>query len=281
MPLTGRLTERVMVINTNLSAQSGASLLMQSSTQLSKSLARLSSGSKITSPADDSAGLAVSMQLVAQMGRNTAASNNVGDAISFNQTQDGYLSQLSNALNRMSELSVQAQDVTKSNSDRGLYQQEFNTLANYINNVSTKEFNGVSLFNGDTLKVTIDSDGNTFDMKGVNLTDSTFSTLANTGTNDISTTTGAATALGNVKSAIALLAADRANIGANVETLNNYNNQLSTLNNNLSAANSQIMDVDVAQESTRYAKYNILVQTGTAMLAQANSLPQIALKLLG
>jgi flagellin len=83
-----------------------------------------------------------------------------------------------------------------------------------------------------------------------------------------------------VKSAISALAADRANIGANMEALTNYSNQLSTLNNNLSAANSQIMDVDIAAESTRYAKFNILVQSGTAMLAQANSLPQSVLKLL-
>ena len=135
-----------MVINTNLSAQSSATLLLQSSQQLSKSLARLSSGSKITSPSDDSAGLAVSMQITAQMDRNTAASNNVGDAISLYQTQDGYLSQVAGALDRMSELAVQAQDVTKSNSDRQLYNQEFNTLASYVNNVATKDFNGVSLF---------------------------------------------------------------------------------------------------------------------------------------
>jgi flagellin len=267
-----------MIINTNLSALNGATLLMQSSTQLSKSLARLSSGSKITSPADDSAGLAVSMQLTAQIGRNTAASNNIGDAVSFNQTQDGYLSQLSNALDRMSELSIQSQDVTKSDADRGLYQQEFSTLANYINNVATKEFNGVSLFNGAALDVTIDSDGNTFTMAGADLTGTVFSNLASTDT--IGTTTAAFTALADVKTAISVIAGDRASIGANMETLTNYNNQLSTLNNNLSAANSQIMDVDVAQESTNYAKENILVQTGTAMLAQANSLPQIALKLL-
>ena len=90
-----------MVINTNLSAQSSATLLLQSSQQLSKSLARLSSGSKITSPSDDSAGLAVSMQITAQMDRNTAASNNVGDAISLNQTQDGYLSQVAGALDQL------------------------------------------------------------------------------------------------------------------------------------------------------------------------------------
>ena len=156
-PSTGRLTERVMVINTNLSAQTSANLLMQSSAKLSQSLERLSSGSKINSPADDSAGLAVSMNLTAQMGENTAANDNVNDAISFNQTQDGYLQQVNNALDRMSELSVQSQDVTKSGSDRALYQQEFNTLANYVNNVSTQSFNGVSLFGGTNLYVTVNS----------------------------------------------------------------------------------------------------------------------------
>jgi len=266
-----------MVINTNISAQTTAQLLGQSSSKLSASLARLSSGSKITSPADDSAGLAVSMNLVAQMGRNTAAVNNVGNAISFNQTQDGYLGQVNNALGRMSELSVQAQDVTKSDSDRTLYQQEFNTLANYVNNVATKDFNGVSLFAGKDLAVTIDSDANTFTNKGVDLTATVYSKLA---TDSIGTTGGAVTALSDVKAAISQLASNRAAIGANIETLTDYSNQLATLNNNLSAANSQIMDVDVAQESTNYAKQNILVQTGTAMLAQANALPQIALKLL-
>jgi flagellin len=266
-----------MVINTNLSAQSSANLLMQSSTQLSKSLARLSSGSKVVSPADDSAGLAVSMNIQAQMGRNTAAQNNVGNALSLNQTQDGYLQQVTNALNRMSELSIQSQDVTKSDSDRGLYQQEFHTLAQYVNNVATKDFNGVSLFGGGALSVTVDSDANTFTMTGVDMTGATFTSLA---TDSVGTTAGAITALADVKTAISALAAARANIGANMEALTNYSNQLSTLNNNLSAANSQIMDVDVAEESTRYAKFNILVQSGTAMLAQANSLPQSVLKLL-
>ena len=267
-----------MVINTNISAQTAAGLLGQSSARLSQSLARLSSGSKINSPADDSAGLAVSMNLTAQMGRNTAASDNVNNAISFNQTQDGYLQQVSNALNRMSELAVQSQDVTKSDSDRGLYQQEFSTLATYINNVAGKDFNGVSLFTANTLNVTVDSDANTFANTGVDLGATTYSTLAN---DSIGTVSGAGTALTDVKKAISQLGTDRAQIGSNMETLTAYSNQLSTLNNNLSAANSQIMDVDVAQESTNYAKENILVQTGTAMLAQANALPQIALKLLG
>src|SRR5450432_777613 len=110
MPFTGRLTERViMVINTNLSAQSSATPLLQSSNMLRQSLARLSSVSKLTSPADDSAGLAVSMNLKAQMARIDAANNNVGNATSFNHTQDGYVQKVSDALSRMSELSVLSQ----------------------------------------------------------------------------------------------------------------------------------------------------------------------------
>ena len=244
---------------------------------LSQSLARLSSGSKITSPADDSAGLGESMQLTAQMSRNSAASNNVNNAVSLNQTQDGYLQQVDSALNRMSELAVQSQDVTKSDSDRALYNQEYQTLGSFVSDVGTKDFNGVSLFNGPGLAVTTDSDANTFSMAGVNLSSASYTAAI---ADNVSTTGGALTALTDVKTAISQLASDRANIGANEERLGMYSNTLSTLNNNLSAANSQIMDVDVAQESTNYAKANILVQTGTAMLAQANALPNIALKLL-
>jgi flagellin len=270
-----------MVINTNLSAQSSAQLLMQSSTQLSKSLARLSSGSKITSPADDSAGLAVSMKLTAQMGRIDAAANNVGNAISFNQTQDGYLQKVGDALNRMSELAILAQDVTKSSGDKALYDQEFQTLAKFITTVATKDFNGVSLFDGNPHDVTVDSEGNPFRMTGVDLTSNavTFAALANDSV--LEPPLGdATTALTDVKNAINQLASDRASLGANIESLTMYNDQLGTLKNNLSSANSRIMDVDVAAESTNYAKYNILVQSGTAMLAQANALPQSVLRLL-
>ena len=266
-----------MLINTNLSAQNSATLLEQSSAMLSQSLQRLSSGSKITSPADDSAGLAVSMKLSAQMLQNTAAQNNVTDAVSFNQTQDGYLQQVDTALSRMSELSISAQDVTKTTSDRALYEQEFTALASYVKDVSTKDFNGVSLFNGATLNVTTDSSGSTFANAGVDLTTATYTTAL---ADNVTTVTGAQTALADITKAIDQLASDRANLGANEETLGYYNNQLTTLNNNLSAANSQITDVDVAQESTNYAKYNILVQSGTAMLAQANSQPQSVLRLL-
>jgi len=266
-----------MVINTNTSAQTAAGLLQQSSAMLAKSLAELSSGSKVTSPADDSAGLAVSMNLVAQEGRNTAASNNIANAISFNQTQDGYLGQVTSALDRMSELAIQAQDVTKSDSDRSLYNKEYNTLASYVHNVSTQDFNGVSLFSGTNAIVTVDSSGDKFTMQGIDLTGTTYATAT---FGDVSTISDAGSALTAVQNAISGIASNRATLGSNEETLGNYSTQLATLNNNLAAANSKIMDVDVATASTQYAKENILVQTGTAMLAQANSLPNIALKLL-
>jgi len=267
-----------MVINTNISAINSANQLGQSSSMLAKSLARLSSGSKIVSPADDSAGLAVSMKLNAQISRTDAAQNNVGNAISFNQTQDGYLQKVNDALNRMSELSVLAQDVTKTTSDRTLYNQEFSTLGTYVNDVATKDFNGVSLFNGSTLSVTSDSDGNAFSNVGVNLGNTTYTTATGS---TVSSVSNAASALTNVKAAINQLASDRANIGSNIETLGYYNDQLGSLSNNLAAAKSRITDVDVAKESTNYARANILVQSGTAMLAQANSSPQSVLRLLG
>jgi flagellin len=266
-----------MVINTNTSAQASSRLLAESSSMLAKSLARLSSGSKIVSPEDDAAGLAVSTRFDAQINRINAANSNVGNAISFNQTQDGFLKKVSKALDRMSELSVLSQDVTKTDSDRDLYNAEFTTLGAYIDDVATKDFNGVQLFDGTGLDVTTDSDGNTYTMTGVDLGASAY-TDATSAT--IDTASNAASALTDVKTALDQLATDRANIGANVSRLNSTSEGLAVLRDNLSAANSRIKDVDVAEESTNFARYNILVQAGTAMLAQANATPQSALRLL-
>ncbi len=266
-----------MVINTNVSAQSSSRLLTESSNALSKSLARLSSGSKIVSPEDDVAGLAVSMRFDAQINRIDAANSNVSNAISFSQTQDGFLKKVSKALDRMSELSVLAQDVTKSDSDRALYDKEFQTLSSYITDLAGKDFNGVSLFDGNAKDVTTDSDANTFSMSGVDLGATSYTDATSA---SVDTASNAASALDAVKGAIAQLATDRATVGANVARLGMYGEQLGVLKDNLSAANSRIKDVDVAEESTKFARYNILVQAGTAMLAQANATPQSALRLL-
>jgi flagellin len=244
---------------------------------LSKSLARLSSGSKLVSPEDDAAGLAVSVRFDAQINRIGAASNNVGNAISFNQTQDGFLKKVAKALDRMSELSILSQDVTKTDADRSLYNAEFTTLGSYINSVATKDFNGVALFDGTTKDVTTDGDGAIFTMSGVDLASASYTTAT---ASTVDTATNAVTALTNVKAAINQMTTDRANIGANVSRLNSTSEQLGVLKDNLSQANSRIKDVDVAEESTQFARYNILVQAGTAMLSQANQLPSSVLKLL-
>ena len=267
-----------MVINTNVSALQSSRLLADSSKMLANSLARLSSGSKLVNVADDVGGAAVSQRLDAQLNRNAAARNNVGNATSFAQTQDGFLQKVGKAFDRMSELSVMSADITKNDADRALYNKEFTNLAAFVTNSATKDFNGVSLFSSAAQGVTIDSEGATFSMTGVDLSTSSYTTAT---ASTISTTSTAATALTNVKAAITQLATDRATVGANVSRLNSTHDQLGVLSDNLSAANSRIKDVDVAEESTKFAKYNILVQAGTAMLAQANSSPQSALRLIG
>jgi len=244
---------------------------------LAKSLARLSSGSKIISPEEDPAGLAVSLRFDAQINRTRAANNNVGNAISFSQTQDGFLSKIGKALDRMSELAILSQDVTKSDTDRALYNSEYTTLGAYIDTAAGKDFNGVSLFSATALDVVTDSDGNTFSMTGVDISGAGYTDATSAGVDNV---TNAAAALTAVKAAITQLATDRASIGANISRLNYTSEQLGVLKDNLTAANSRLKDVDVAEESTQYARFNILVQSGTAMLAQANSLPGIALRLL-
>lgn len=266
-----------MVINTNISAMASASNLQASQAQLTKSLSRLSSGSKIVNPSDDAAGLAVASRLDAQVQRLAAAKSNVGNAISFTQTQDGYMKKIAKALDRMSELAILSQDVTKTDSDRSLYNAEFSQLSAYITNTATKDFNGVSLFSNNQLDITIDSEGNTFSMNGIDLNAAGYTSATSS---NISTTTAAATALTNVKSAITQLSTDRATIGAYQSRLHFTAEQLTISKENLTAASSRIQDVDVAEEATQYARYNILVQSGTAMLAQANQLPQNVLRLL-
>jgi flagellin len=274
-----------MVINTNIAASVGASNLNRSSNMLNESLARLSSGSKIVNASDDPAGLAESLTLAAEIGQTNAANSNASNAISMLQTQDGYLQQVGSALDQMANLAVQAQDVTKTDPQRADYQKEFNTLAGYINDTAMKNFNGVSLFDGAQLTVTTDGTGSTFTMQGVALgagdyTGATGTALDGSLAPSISTTSGAALTLAAVTTAITRLATDRAQVGANEERLTFTGNELGVLSNNLSAAKSQITDVDVAQESTNYAKAQILVSSGTSMLAQANQNPQSVLKLL-
>ena len=275
------LTDRVMVIKTNISALTSARNLNENQDSLSRSLGRLSSGSKLVNPSDNAAGFAVSIRLDAQISRIQAAGDNIGNALSFSQTQDGYLKKVAKALDRMGELSMLALDETKSNTDRGLYNNEFVNLQDFVKSSANRDFNAVSMFAGNSFNVTIDSEGSGFSYSGINLATATTFTNATGAGISLTTTTAATSALTTVKLAINQLASDRATVGANQAALNMYQEQLGTLKDNMSAANSRIKDIDVAEESTNFAKYNILVQAGTAMLSQANSSSQSVLRLLG
>jgi flagellin len=275
MPACNYDTDCHMVINTNTTAARGARFLADSTSNLQKSLAKLSSGSKIVEPQDDAAGLAVASRFDAQINRTEATRSNIGNAISFKQTQDGYLSKVSKALDRMSELGVLAQDATKGAADIALYGKEFDSLSAYIQGVAGQSFNGVTLFSAATLGVLQDDLGTTLFAGGAVALGASVTAYTLGATNAT-----AATETAKIKTAINNVAEMRAGVGADLSRMMMTNEHLSVLSENLSASVSRIKDVDVATESARYAKYNILVQSGTAMLAQANSLPQSALRLL-
>ena len=262
-----------MVINTNIGAGRTSRLLAESTQNLNSALSRLASGSKIVEPQDDAAGLAVATKFGAQISRNSAVMNNVTSALSYSQTQDGFLQKVSKALDRMSELMTLADDATKSTDDIANYNVEFTDLKNYISDIGTKEFNGVSLFSGSGLAVTKDSDANTWTLNASDLNDTDLTSVIASGFTVTST-------LASLTAAVENVSTHRAKVGANIQRLQLTNEQVGILNENLAASVSRIKDVDVAQESTNFARYNILVQSGTAMLAQANLLPQNALRLL-
>ena len=262
-----------MVINTNIGANRTSRLLAESTSKLNGALSRLASGSKIVEPQDDAAGLAVATKFNAAISRNDAVQNNLSSALSYSQTQDGFLQKVSKALDRMSELMTLSADATKSTSDKTNYLTEFTDLKNYISDIGTKDFNGVSLFDGTNMAVTKDSDANTWSLNATALNGADLVSVIASGFVVTST-------LATMTTAIEAVSTHRAQIGANIQRLQLTNEQVGILNENLASSVSRIVDVDVAEESTRFAKYNILVQSGTAMLAQANLLPQNALRLL-
>ena len=260
-------------INTNIASSMGAYNLANTNTSLQKSLQRLSSGSRINSSLDDAGGLAVSMKLSASIRRTEATQSNVNNALSFLQTQDGVLKNMDKILNRLSELSTMALDVTKSEDDKGLYDTEADSLVAALGDLEGELFNGISLFDGSTLSVVTSEDGGqTFDINAHDVSSISGLTLDLGG--------DAATALSDVKTAIEALAAIRATNGAEQSRISFASDILSINKVNLEAANSRIADVDIASESANLAKFNILQQAGTAMLAQANMSQQSVLRLL-
>lgn len=289
------------VINTNIQAIAGARNLNHSQEMLGRSLNRLSSGSKIVNPSDDAAGLAVSEKLDAQNLRVKAASTNVQNAISYIQTADGFMSGMTKILSRMSELIVLGKDVTKNSTDVALYQQEFSALQDQLRATvggTTAEiggtaavssplgaFNGIPLFgpNATGLTVTIgQAVGQDMTIRESNLRTGAMLSIIqqNTTTGAYTLASTDTTAIATITSAIQQVATQRATLGASQSRLELASTTLQVESENLSSAISRIRDVDVAEESTQYAKYNILVQSGTAMLAQANQTPKSVLQLL-
>ena len=283
-----------VVINTNSAATSAAYNLSNTNVNLQRSLNRLSSGSRINSSADDAGGLAVSMKMSASIRRTDATLANVNNSLSFLQTQDGVLKTADKILNRMSELATLAQDVTKAPSDLALYDTELSQLKGQLNLMVSEEFNGISLFdNGvsagsagmdvaSTLTVVTSHDGD--QTVGITQVDLEFiSASVGTASGDgmnISSNAGAQTAVDTIQTVIQNLATIRANNGAEQSRLTFAADMLAVNKTNLEAANSRILDVDVADESTKLARYNILQQAGTAMLAQANQSTQSILRLI-
>jgi flagellin len=281
-----------LVINTNSAATSAAYNLSNTNVNLQRSLNRLSSGSRINSAYDDAGGLAVSMKLSASIRRTDATLANVNNSIAFLQTQDGVIKTADKVLSRMSELATLAQDVTKTTTDLSLYNTELEQLKGQLNLMVGEKFNGINLFSSgasasldtttSTMTVVTSHDGiQTVGITQVDLnyiSDSVGSSSAS-GMN-ISSTTGAQASLTTIQAAIQNLATLRANNGAEQSRLTFAADMLAVNKTNLEAANSRILDVDVADESTKLARFNILQQAGTAMLAQANQSTQSILRLI-
>jgi len=268
-----------VVINTNYAATVASNNLATSNSMLQKSLNRLSSGSKIVNPSDDAGGLAVSMKLSAAAVRQGAVAANIGNAVSLLQTQDGALKVSGQVLQRISELRVLFNDVTKSTTDKANYDTEFVALQAQLVANAGEKFNGVALFGSTSVgSVAVTEDGATtvsVAARDLTSTASGVGVISSTGVSSLSSVTVA-----QISTAIENVATMRATNGSEQSRLGFASELVTTNKANLEAANSRIIDVDVAAESTQLARWNILVQAGTSMLAQANQSAQTALKLL-
>jgi len=293
-------------INQNVAAMNAYRNLSVTDGQMSKSLEKLSSGFRINRAADDAAGLAISEGLRSQVGGLKVAVRNAQDGVNVAQTAEGALNETTSILQRMRDLSVQAQSSgsygTSSGNSVQAIQAESDQLAKELTRISAKtDFNGSKLLDGsyngtfqvganagDTLSVAINSAPATTGTtptaaKGFSAVDLAVGTVATGGTGEstVSLDVSASTTLTALDTAITKVSTARANLGA---VQNRFEHTISNLNvavENLSASESQIRDTDMAQEMTKFTRSQILSQAGTSMLAQANSSQQGVLKLLG
>jgi flagellin len=271
-----------MVINTNTMAINAQRNLSRTSSSLSTSMARLSSGQRITAAKDDAAGLAISEKMKAQIRGLGQAERNANDGISLVQTAEGAMDEISGMLIRMRELAVQSANGTSDTAQKGFLANEFNELSSEISRIANStEFNGTNLTNGDTASVTLQVgiNNDTNSQISVSLNNVTATGL---GVNSlsISDATNAGSALATLDTAITDLSEQRGVLGAAQNRLESTVRNLATTRENLSASNSRIRDVDVASESVSMTRSQILMQAGTAVMAQANQVPSMALSLI-
>ncbi len=259
-------------INTNVEAFNAHRNLEATSDAVAKSMERLSSGLRINRAADDAAGLAISEKLKGQIGGLDQAGRNVQDGISLVQTAEGSLTEVHSMLQRVRELAVQYQNGTLSTTDRAAINSEVSQLTSEIQRIgTTAQFNNIHLL--DTAQtITFQVGANDGEVISV----STVSLGAAVGTLDLTSTT----VLADVDRAIDAVSSQRATFGAVQDRLEHTYSNLQTYEENLTASNSRITDVDMASEMVNLTKNQILVQAGTAMLSQAQQAPQAVLSLL-
>jgi flagellin len=275
-------------INTNVAASRAGMYLKSNHANLQKSLDRLSSGRRITEPADDAGGLAVSMKLEHTGKVLQGVSNNISNAISLLQVQDGALKSVADIVSRIGELEAMYKDPTKSTSDKAAYDAEFGDLKAQISAIGANtKFNDIDVFGastGDGMKVSLNENlGKTTATDFLDMNDE--SVVAGTdiaaliGFASLANTVAKGTA-GNVSDALEEVAGRRATNGGQVRQLQYALANAQTQITNLTAANGRIVDVDIAAESANLARQQVLVQASAAMTAQANMSNDVALMLL-
>jgi flagellin len=277
-----------MIINHNIMALNSYKNLKQTNNALSDSLAKLSSGLRINKAGDDAAGLAISEKMRSQIRGLDMATKNSQDSISLIQTAEGALNETHSILQRMREVSVQSANDTNTDYDRLELQKEMNQLRQEIDRISdTTEFNTKKLLNGTFSTTALNfhigaNAGQTVDLTLKNMAATALGVEGLSVSQGISITTAANadSAITVLDDAIEKVSAERSRMGAMQNRLEHTINNLRTSAENLQAAESRIRDLDMAKEMTRFSKNQILSQSGTAMLAQANSAPQGILQLL-
>jgi len=271
-------------IQTNNAALSAQKNLGMSQKLLAGSFQRLSSGFRVNSSADDAAGLAISESMKSQIRSYTVAQRNASDAQSMAQTAEGALGDVHDIMGRMRELAMQSSNGDLGSTDRGYISTEFKSLQQEVTRIQgSAKFNGKQLINATATTTVFQvglnntaSDQISVTFGGVSLT-----TIASTAGADLSTATGALAALATIDTAIQNISTNRSKFGTAMNRMDFATSNIQTMQLNITAANSRIRDVDVASETANLSRNQVLTQAGTAILAQANQIPQMALSLIG